>query len=109
MLQDDVNVTESRISGKLYLVAEDQVAGVEEGHYLALKYEVPENTTVTYQITGGTAETASGGSFAVAVTDPLNQKLKITAAADDMETTEKTYRLTGLRLLATAAPVASEP
>ena len=109
-----MNVTESRISGTLYMVegftdySED--TDLQSGHYLALAYEADENAEVTVTLLNedGTEEEAvmsdNDPNFVIRITNPLTQKLKITSELADHTTNEKVYRLSGLRLSADAAP-----
>lgn len=112
-MQDDVDVTESRISGKLYLVSDytgfSGETELQNGHYLALKFEAEEGATTTIQLIGGEVvrdpvALDSDMNCVLKITDPMRQRLKVVTSLEGYGTTEKIYRLTGLEMLDTPAP-----
>lgn len=107
-------MTESRISGELYYVDDytdfsPGTPALQEGHYLALKFDAPEGATTTIQLLGAKItkepqELDSDMNCVLRITDPLKQKLKVVCTMDDHSATEKIYGMTGLKLLDTKAP-----
>ena len=111
-LQEDIQITEDSIKGKLNLIKKYPGFGDLEasnpGHYLALDIEVPDGATVTTKIEGGTNPDytdVTEDEFCVYRISSNTQKIKIKTRKDEQEV-EKTYDLTGLTLLET--PVGKE-
>lgn len=102
-------MTESRISGTLPYITgyTDFSPGgpeLQEGHYLALKFEAPEGATVKVEMIGaltnhGLQTLDSDMNAVFRITNPLTQKIRVVAEMDGHETTDRTYRISGLRLL----------
>ena len=114
-LQTDIEVTSSLVSGTLYYVDDfDEFSPgtpeLCEGHYVALKFEAPEDSTVTIQVfDNDVARSApkaldSDMNAIIRVVDPANMKLKVVVSMTDAEDLEKTYRFSGLKLLDTPSP-----
>lgn len=106
-LQDDITITETRISGTLKYVDDfddySEDAELQSGHYLALKFTADENSLTSVQVIGGTTTeepvvVGEGMNAVVRITDPMRQRLKVTSELDGCEPNEKIYRLTGLVL-----------
>ena len=106
-LQDDIAVTETRISGTLKYVDDfddySEDAELQSGHYLALKFTTDENSLTSVQVIGGTTTeepvvVGEDMNAVVRITDPMRQRLKVTSELDGCEPNEKIYRLTGLVL-----------
>ena len=104
-LQEGIRVTENAITGNLKLVDSYPQFGDEEasnpGHYLALDVTVPEGSTVTTKIDGGTkpdyVDLTSDKFCVYRIKDKDTQKIKIKTRKGEEEV-EKTYSLTGLVL-----------
>lgn len=118
-LQSGIEVTGSRVAGTLYYVSDfDQFspgdADLCQGHYVALKFEAPEGSTVTVQVfdnevaRSAAQELDSDMNLICRVTDPVKTKLKVTVSMDGAEDLVKVYRLGGLKLLDTPSPVDHE-
>ena len=106
-LQDDIAITETRISGTLKYVDDfddySEDAELQSGHYLALKFTTDENSLTSVQVIGGTTTeepvvVGEDMNAVVRITDPMRQRLKVTSELDGCEPNEKIYRLTGLVL-----------
>lgn len=106
-LQDDITVTETRISGTLKYVDDfddySEDTELQSGHYLALKFTTDENSLTSVQVIGGTTTeepvvVGEDMNAVVRITDPMRQRLKVTSELDGCEPNEKIYRLTGLVL-----------
>jgi len=106
-LQDDITITETRISGILKYVDDfedySENSELQNGHYLALKFTTDENSLTSVQVIGGatTEDPVVVGddmNAVVRITDPMRQRLKVTSELDGCEPNEKIYRLTGLVL-----------
>lgn len=103
-LQENIQITEDAITGKLKKVESYPQFGDEEasspGHYLALDVEVPDGAKVTTKIEGGTNPDyvdLTSDKFCVYRIKNTSQKIKIKTQKGDEEV-EKTYGLTGLEL-----------
>lgn len=103
-LQENIQITEDAITGKLKKLESYPQFGDEEasspGHYLALDVEVPEGATVTTKIEGGTNPgyvDLTTDKFCVYRIKNTSQKIKIKTQKGGEEV-EKTYDLTGLEL-----------
>ena len=106
-------MTESRISGELYhttgYTGFSGSSELQEGYYLALKFDAPEGATVKVEMIGaltnhGLQELDSDMNAVFRITDKLNQKIRVVAEMDGYETTEKVYRISGLTMLSIEAP-----
>lgn len=112
-LQSDVEITEDHISdtedaitGTLHYVTGytgfSGAAAEQSGHYLALHFELAEDTdnTVTVEIIGGTsgAVTLDPDGLWIGLIKNTNQKIKVTASAEGYPTVTKVYSLAGLTL-----------
>ena len=115
-LQSGIEVTGSRVAGTLYYVSDfDQFSPGDpelcEGHYVALKFEAPEDSTVTVQVfdndvaRSAAQELDSDMNLIVRVTDPVNTKLKVTVSKTGADDLVKVYRFGGLKMLSTPSPV----
>ena len=115
-LQTGVEVTSSRVAGTLYYVDDfDQFSPGDpelcQGHYVALKFEAPEDSTVTIQVfdnevaRSAAKELDSDMNLIVRVVDPVTTKLKVVVSKDGAEDLVKVYRFGGLKLLDTPSPV----
>lgn len=110
-------MTSSRISGELYHVTDytgfSGDPALQEGHYVALKFEATEDATVTIELFGDginrtPKELDSDMNLVLRVTNPAVQKLKVTVSKTDYEDLVKVYHLSGLKLLNEEAPVDAE-
>ena len=107
-LQSGLTVTSSRISGTLnYVTDYTQFSGdpeLQEGHYMALKFEAPEGSTTTIQMLGGDivrppVELDSDMNAVVRVTNPAKQTFKVVTTMNGADDIVKVYHLAGLKLL----------
>lgn len=114
-LQTGVEVTSSRVAGTLYYVSDfDQFspgdAELCQGHYVALKFEAPEGSTVTIQTFDNNVprrapqELDSDMNAIIRVVDPAKTKLKVVVSMDGAEDLVKVYNFGGLKLLDTPSP-----
>lgn len=112
-MQNDITVTSSRISGtSYYTTGYTEFSGdaeLQEGNYVAVKFEIPESATATIQLIGGAVvrdpvELDSDMNAVLRITDPVNQKLKVVVSADGAEDYTKIYHFNGLKCLTTPAP-----
>ena len=107
-LQDDVTVSDNRISGTLHYV--DDYTGYSEdtelqsGHYLALKFEATEGADITVQLIGGETDSDpvevddEDMNVVIRIEDPSVQRLKVASTLDGHSDYAKVYRMTGLVL-----------
>ncbi len=103
-LQENVEIIEDEIRGKLKKVESYQQFGDEEastpGYYLALDVEIPEGVTVTTKVEGGTNPNyvdLTIDKFCVYRIKNTSQKIKIKTKKGE-DNVEKTYSLAGLVL-----------
>ncbi len=103
-LQENIQITENAITGKLKKITSyPQFSSIEEeqsGHYLALDVEVPEGAKVSTKVEGGTNSDyvdLTSDKFCVYRIKDTSQKIKIKTQKDGKEV-EKTYDLTELNL-----------
>ena len=103
---DSVAGTEDAISGTLKYVEDytgfSSDAAYQSGHYLALHFDIAENTdnTVTVEIIGGDkpAVTLDSDGIFIGFIKNTNQKIKVVAKSEGKADVTKIYNLTGLTL-----------
>lgn len=104
-LQSNVRVGSNYIDGHLAYV-EDYTGfsgdpKLQEGNYLALKFEAPEDATVTIQLIGGEVvrdpvALDQDMNCVLRISDPSKQKLKTVTSMTGAEDVVRIFRLSGL-------------
>ena len=106
-LQEDIVVGDTSISGTLKYVTGytgwSSNPEEQEGHYLALKFDPPENATTTVQVLGGTHGPVELDSDNVCIFRITNnrQKIKVVSTVNETVITN-VYNLKRLALLPSA-------
>ena len=103
-MQSNVVVGNSEITGTLHYVTGftnfSSTTTEQEGNYLALKFDYPENATTTVEIVGGTKGPVTldeDKNWVGLIKSNSTQSIKV-VMTKNAESVEKTYTLTGLTL-----------